>query len=130
MVEKTIQKNKLLQLESNGFARELILNLKLIWLLLIDPRVHFLLKLIPVGALIYLVSPIDLIPGVVLPVIGALDDAAMLWIGSTFFLNLCPEQVVQEHQRTLGLLTNPTSQAPTDDDVVDVSAKDITDNQN
>jgi uncharacterized membrane protein YkvA (DUF1232 family) len=51
--------------------------------------------------LIYLVSPIDLIPGGVLPVIGALDDAAVLWLGATMFVALCPEEVVQEHTNAL-----------------------------
>jgi uncharacterized membrane protein YkvA (DUF1232 family) len=122
MVEKTIPNKKALQLQSSKLGREIILNIKLMWLLLSDRRVHFLLKLIPISALIYLISPIDLISGVVLPVIGALDDAAVLWIGTSLFLNLCPEQVVHEHQLALGLAV----EVKTENEVVDVTARDIT----
>ena len=87
--------------QNSGFFPDLVLRLKLILRLMADKRVNFLLKLIPVGALIYLVSPVDLIPGAVLPVIGALDDAAVLWIGATLFVSLCPDEVVQEHMNAL-----------------------------
>ena len=87
--------------QNNGYFHDLVLRLKLIMRLMGDKRVNFLLKIIPVGALIYLVSPIDLIPGAVLPVIGALDDAAVLWIGATLFVELCPDDVVQEHMNAL-----------------------------
>jgi len=87
--------------QNSGFLQNLTFQLKLIWRLMNDSRVSFLLKLLPVGALIYLVSPIDLIPGAVLPGIGALDDAAVIWLGFTLFVSLCPEQVVKEHTDAL-----------------------------
>ena len=87
--------------QNSGFFQDVILRVKLILRLMGDQRVSILLKLLPVGALIYLVSPIDLIPGAVLPVIGALDDAAVLWLGATLFVALCPEEVVQEHTNAL-----------------------------
>lgn len=34
--------------------------------------------LLPVVGIIYIISPIDLIPGLVFPVVGALDDLAVL----------------------------------------------------
>ena len=87
--------------QNSGFFQDMIFRVKLILRLMGDKRVSVLLKLLPVGALIYLVSPIDLIPGGVLPVIGALDDAAVLWLGATMFVALCPEEVVQEHTNAL-----------------------------
>ena len=87
--------------QNSGFFQDLILRVKLILRLMGDKRVNFFLKLLPVGALIYLVSPIDLIPGAVLPVIGALDDAVVLWLGATLFVALCPDEVVQEHTNAL-----------------------------
>jgi len=87
--------------QNSGFFQDLILRGKLILRLMGDKRVNFFLKLLPVGALIYLVSPIDLIPGAVLPIIGALDDAVVLWLGATLFVALCPEEVVQEHTNAL-----------------------------
>jgi uncharacterized membrane protein YkvA (DUF1232 family) len=87
--------------QNSGFFQDLILRGKLILRLMGDKRVNFFLKLLPVGALIYLVSPIDLIPGAVLPVVGALDDAVVLWLGATLFVALCPDEVVQEHTNAL-----------------------------
>jgi uncharacterized membrane protein YkvA (DUF1232 family) len=81
--------------------KELMLRLKLVLRLLGDKRVNFFVKLIPIGALAYLISPVDLAPGVTLPVIGALDDAAVLWLGTTLFMELCPSEVVREHIRLL-----------------------------
>ena len=94
-------KRDILQNQNSGFFQNLVLRVKLILRLMGDKRVNFFLKLLPIGALIYLVSPIDLIPGAVLPVIGALDDAAVLWLGTTLFVSLCPDDIVQEHTNAL-----------------------------
>jgi uncharacterized membrane protein YkvA (DUF1232 family) len=95
------KKSNFLTNQNSGFFQDIILRLKLILRLMGDRRVNFMLKIIPVGALIYLVSPVDLIPAAVLPVIGALDDAAVLWLGATLFVALCPDDVVQEHMNAL-----------------------------
>jgi uncharacterized membrane protein YkvA (DUF1232 family) len=94
-------KRDILRNQNSGFFQDLVLRLKLILRLIGDRRVNFLLKLLPIGALIYLVSPIDLLPGAVLPVVGALDDAAVLWLGAILFVSLCPDDVVQEHMNAL-----------------------------
>ena len=95
------KRSEFLTKQNSGFLQNLTFQLKLIWRLMNDSRVSFLLKLLPVGALIYLVSPIDLLPGVAFPVVGALDDAAVIWLGFTLFVSLCPEQVVKEHTDAL-----------------------------
>jgi uncharacterized membrane protein YkvA (DUF1232 family) len=95
------EKRNILSNQNSGFFQDLILRAKLILRLIRDPRINFLLKLMPIGAIIYVVSPIDLIPGAVLPIIGALDDAVVLWLGTTLFVSLCPEDVVQEHMNAL-----------------------------
>lgn len=84
-----------------GLVQDLMQRARLILRLIGDRRVNFFLKLLPIGALIYVVSPIDLLPGLALPVIGVLDDAAVLWIGTTLFVSLCPEEVVREHTADL-----------------------------
>ncbi len=84
-----------------GFLKDLTFRVKLIWRLLKDKRVNPFLKLLPIGALIYLVSPLDIIPDIALPVIGVLDDAVVLWLGATLFVSLCPDEVVQEHTDAL-----------------------------
>jgi hypothetical protein len=63
--------------------------IKLILRLLRDRRVNPLLKLLPIGSLIYLVVP-DVAP-------GPIDDALVIWLGSTLFVELCPSEVVKEH---------------------------------
>lgn len=95
------KKTDFLANRDSGFLHGLTFQLKLIWRLLKDNRVNPILKLLPVGALIYLVSPVDLLPGVTFPVIGALDDAVVLWLGATLFVNLCPDEVVREHSDAL-----------------------------
>jgi uncharacterized membrane protein YkvA (DUF1232 family) len=79
-----------------GVFGDLFNNFRLIVRLLKDRRVNFLLKLLPVGALIYLVSPLDFIP------INPLDDAVVLWLGGVLFIELCPDYVVREHRDSLG----------------------------
>jgi uncharacterized membrane protein YkvA (DUF1232 family) len=81
--------------------KDAMLRIKLVLRLIADRRINFLLKLLPIGALAYLISPIDLAPGAVLPVVGALDDAAILWLGTTLFMELCPPGIIREHVRNL-----------------------------
>jgi uncharacterized membrane protein YkvA (DUF1232 family) len=95
------KKHEILSNQNSGFFQDLILRVKLILHLMGDKRVNILLKILPVGALIYLILPIDLIPELAIPVIGYLDDAAVLWIGMTLFVNLCPDDIVQEHMNAL-----------------------------
>src|SRR5574339_1078274 len=95
----TNKNNKLLVPPSGGVMRNFVARLKLITRLMGDRRVSFFIKLLPLASLAYLFWPADAIP--VIPVIGALDDAAILWIGSTLFVELCPPNVVKEHQTDL-----------------------------
>lgn len=103
-----------------GMVRDLVTRLKLILKLMGDRRVSPWVKLVPIGALAYLISPIDLIMGI--PGIDALDDAAVLWIGSTLFVELCPPDVVKEHMQELGSNLQDTS-----GEIVDVEPTDIND---
>ena len=104
-----------------GAMRGLIQRLKLIGRLMGDSRVSVFLKVLPLASLGYLFLPADLIP--VVPFISALDDAAILWIGSTLFVELCPDDVVKEHQQALESNLTDTS-----DDIVDVEPTDVNDN--
>jgi hypothetical protein len=74
---------------SGGVFQELSLRIKLIVRLLGDKRVNLLYKLLPIGSLIYLVIP-DIAP-------GPIDDAALIWLATYLFVELCPPDVVQEH---------------------------------
>lgn len=105
--------------QQGGVVRNILNQLKLIFRLMGDRRVNFFAKLVPVGALIYLVSPID---AVSLPIIGAVDDAALLWLSSYIFTELCPPDVVTEHMKALA--SNTTSNGA-QDDVVDAETTDV-----
>jgi uncharacterized membrane protein YkvA (DUF1232 family) len=101
-------KRDIISNQNSGFFQDLVLRLKLIFRLIGDRRVNFFLKLLPIAAAIYVISPVDLIPGMVIPVIGALDDAAVIWLGTTLFMSLCPEEVVQEHTEALQKVVSGT----------------------
>jgi uncharacterized membrane protein YkvA (DUF1232 family) len=102
--------------QQGGVVRNLVNNLKLIFRLIGDKRVSFLAKLVPLGAFAYLLMPADIAPNVVLPVIGMVDDAAILWLGTYIFTELCPPEVVAEHMKALAGNMSPND---TNDDVVD-----------
>lgn len=105
-----------------GPMRAFVQRLKLIGRLMADSRVNIFLKLLPLASLGYLILPADLIP--VVPFISALDDAAILWVGSTLFVELCPEDVVKEHMRDLESNLDDSSSG----EVVDAEATDMDDN--
>ncbi len=71
--------------------------IKLIYRLFGDARVQLHLKLLLILTLAYVISPIDLIPDWLLPVVGQLDDLIVLIAGVRFFLRHCPPAVVNEH---------------------------------
>ena len=106
---------------SRGMTRDFVDRLKLILRLMGDSRVSPWVKLIPIGAIGYLISPIDLIMGI--PGVAALDDAAILWIGSNLFVELCPPDVVQEHMQDLGSNLEDSSGDIVDADATDVNEK-------
>lgn len=79
---------------TGGFFAEIGNQFRLVWKLMADPRVNPLYKLLPIGSLVYLISPLDI--GIPL-----VDDAAILWLGTAIFLELCPPEVVAEHRTAL-----------------------------
>lgn len=116
--------------QPKGFLQDLILQFKLILRLMGDRRVNFFLKLLPVAALVYLVSPVDFFPALVLPLIGALDDAAIVWIGVSLFTALCPEDVVREHMNALQKVIPGTwRDAAEETDIVEVVPRDVPDEE-
>jgi uncharacterized membrane protein YkvA (DUF1232 family) len=101
-------KRDIIQNQNSGFFQDLISRIKLILRLMGDRRVNFFLKLLPVAAAIYVISPVDLLPGAIFPVVGALDDAVVFWLGTTLFVALCPNDIVQEHTNAINKVVNGT----------------------
>jgi uncharacterized membrane protein YkvA (DUF1232 family) len=108
-----------------GMMRDVVKRLKLIARLMGDSRVNLFLKALPLASVAYLILPFDLAPGVVFPIIGALDDAAILWLGSNLFVELCPDDVVKEHMRAIDSNLGSSSS----DEVVDAEATDMDDDK-
>lgn len=69
---------------------------RLVWALARDPRVPLRHKLVLGGIAAYLTLPIDVIPDVI-PLVGQLDDLAVLVFGVDWFIRNTPQEVVDEH---------------------------------
>ncbi len=103
---------------SSGFFQDLTNRFRLISRLLMDKRVSPLIKILPVATLAYVVIPADLLP------LNPIDDAFVIWIGTTLFVELCPPEIVQEHLRSfnswpVGTQNSSTSTPTPEGDVVD-----------
>jgi hypothetical protein len=110
----------------SGFLPEVSLRIKLIAKLMSDRRVSILLKAIPVASLIYFFVYPDL-------AIGPIDDALVIWLASYLFVDLCPDEVVEEYIARLKHVVLPGEAAPaagqgsvaTNPNVVDAEFKDV-----
>ncbi|MDQ4099275.1 MAG: DUF1232 domain-containing protein [Chloroflexota bacterium] len=81
--------------------------LRLLWALLRDDRVSpWLKRLGPLGALLYVLSPIDIVPDFLLGP-GQIDDlgviAVMLFVLSKLIVRFAPPGVVAEHLNSMGV---------------------------
>lgn len=76
------------------------LSLRLTWRLVQDNRVPMWTKAIPVLTVLYILSPIDIIPDFFL-VIGQIDDIFLLTAGLQLFERLAPFEIVEEHRQHL-----------------------------
>ncbi len=112
--------NSIMRGRDSGFFQNLTQRIKLILRLMGDKRVNPLVKLLPLGALVYLVFP-DLAP-------GPIDDGVVLWLSTYLFVELCPPEVVAEHMARLshsevpGEFTNPPR---AEGDIVDGEAHEV-----
>ena len=110
---------------SRGFISQITTTVRLILRLMADSRVSPLLKILPVGGLIYWISPIDLMPG--LP----FDDAAVVLGAVYLFIELCPPEIVAEHRAAIqrvvsGSWRDPDEKKDEREDVVDGEFRDVT----
>ena len=61
-----------------------------------DSRIPLVVRAIPPGLILYLATPIDLIPDFI-PVIGHLDDMVILIVGVGLLLRFTPRDVLEDH---------------------------------
>jgi uncharacterized membrane protein YkvA (DUF1232 family) len=69
---------------------------RLVWRLTFDKRVPLVLRLLVPAALLYALSPIDLLRDRI-PVLGRLDDVLFVALALLFLVKLSPRHVVDEH---------------------------------
>lgn len=67
-----------------------------------DARVPAFGKLVFVASVMYLISPLDLIPDFLFPILGQMDDLGMLLAGLRYLLNRTPSNVLEEHLEQIG----------------------------
>jgi uncharacterized membrane protein YkvA (DUF1232 family) len=87
-----------------NIIQQTLLQLRLIWRLIRDPRILWALKLIPIGGVAYLLFPFDLLVDLA-PVIGQLDDAGIILGSLWLFVEMCPPDIVKEHMDDLTSVT-------------------------
>ena len=83
-----------------GILRTLLAQARLAVRLVREPRVPWLVKTVPALALLYVLSPFDFVPDV-LPVVGELDDLAVLVIAVELFVRICPAPAVEFHRTAI-----------------------------
>ncbi len=86
--------------------RALLDQLMLTWRLIRDPRVPLWMKAIPVLAVAYVLSPIDIIPDFIIG-LGQLDDLGLIFGAMRLFESVTPDYVVAEHRKELDRRNKP-----------------------
>ena len=80
---------------------------RLMWVALRHPQAPLWLKLGAAGMLLYLLSPVDLIPDVV-PILGVVDDLVLLPLVMRWMLGRLPAHLFEPpRQGTTGRRTQP-----------------------
>ncbi len=95
-----------------------------IWRLLFDRRVSFCVKMLPLFAAIYVISPFDLRPDF-MPGFGFIDDVLVVIILMTLFVLFSPREAVADSFRRHG--ENTSSKPGEPDNTVDGRARHVDD---
>jgi uncharacterized membrane protein YkvA (DUF1232 family) len=80
--------------------------IRLAWGLFLDRRVGAPIKLLPILTVIYVLSPLDLLPDII-PVVGWMDDLIVAGGLLMLFFALAPRCVVLERLRGVGISDEP-----------------------
>jgi uncharacterized membrane protein YkvA (DUF1232 family) len=76
--------------------------IRLIGRLFKDSRVPVAGKLVFILTIVYFISPIDLIPDLLFPFVGYVDDVGILLFGMRNLLRQTPPTVLEEHLAQIG----------------------------
>lgn len=77
--------------------------IKLATRLMKDKRVPFYLKIFVFGAILYILSPYDIIPDFLIPFLGFAEDIIIGALCLTGLVKLSPEKVVEEHVKAIDI---------------------------
>lgn len=80
-------------------------DIRLVSSLMGDPRLDVKVKAIPALATVYVLSPLDLVPAWI-PILGQLDDLAIMIFAVRTFKHMVPAELMAEHQAKLGIPTD------------------------
>ncbi len=97
---------------------------RLVWRLSFDKRVPILLRALLPVAIIYAVSPFDLVPDR-LPILGRFDDLIFIALSLLLLVKLSPKEAVDEHNGVAPPSNRPEEKDPKN--VVDGSGRIIDD---
>ncbi len=75
--------------------------LSLLWRLFCDSRVPISPKLLLIGAVLYFLSPYDLLPDFFVPILGFAEDIVILMLTLKYFVRVSPKEVVWEHVKQI-----------------------------
>ena len=88
--------------KSGNILEDIFFNGQLAWKLMTDPRVAMMSKvLIPLAGFLYFISPIDFLPDFI-PVLGQLDEVAIILLLVRLFIAVAPQDVVAEYRAAMG----------------------------
>ncbi|GAB4544250.1 MAG: hypothetical protein OHK0023_00760 [Anaerolineae bacterium] len=97
---------------------------RLTWALFGDNRVSLWLKTLPVLAIAYAISPLDMMPAFRFFILGILDDLAIVTLALILFNSLSPDEVVVEYLKQFRSV--PTYKVRRDKDGIVIEMKSAT----
>ena len=71
---------------------------KMVWAMLVNPATPLVAKLVAVLGLLYLISPLDILPDFI-PILGWVDDGVVLALFLALAYRLLPDELYQQLRR-------------------------------
>lgn len=93
------------------FLPSILRFIRLVWRLTFDKRVHLALRALVPLALLYILSPLDLLKDTV-PILGRFDDLVVLALAVLLLTKLAPRHVVEEHLGNRPITDRPEDKDP------------------
>jgi uncharacterized membrane protein YkvA (DUF1232 family) len=93
----------------------ILFQIRLTWRLLKDPRIPIWKKTIPFLGLLYVISPIDFIPDVIIG-LGQLDDLGLMFLSMRLFEQSIPADILEFHRAVLAGRASDDDMVITTDD--------------